>query len=155
MSFSHIAGCGFLELQNADNDENVDDGNEEGILLGMIDKDERERNLGGQSKRKNSRWFATYATGIVYGFNPDAVMVIVPALALPSQLAIVSYILAFCTGTVIAMGGYTGCIGATSNMLSKKVPKINNVLSLVSSGIATALGIALAFAGALGVDIGL
>ena len=103
----------------------------------------------------NNRWFATYATGIVYGFHPDAVMMIVPALALPSQLAIVCYILAFCMGTVLAMGGYTGCIGATSNMLSKKVPKINNVLALASSFIAVALGVALTVAGLLGVDIGL
>ena len=105
--------------------------------------------------KKANRWFATYATGIVYGFHPDAVMLIVPALALPSTMASAAYILSFCFGTVLAMGAYTGCIGATSSLLSKRVPRINNILSLVSSGIAVALGLALTCAGVFGLDIGI
>lgn len=43
--------------------------------------------------------------------QPDALFVIVPALALPTKLAAASYILMFVLGTVAAMGAYTGAIG--------------------------------------------
>ena len=55
--------------------------------------------------------FFTFATGIVYGLQPDALFVIVPALALPTKLAATLYILMFVLGTVSAMGGYTFAIG--------------------------------------------
>lgn len=43
--------------------------------------------------------------------QPDALFVIVPALALPTKLAAAAYILMFVFGTVAAMGAYTGVIG--------------------------------------------
>lgn len=43
--------------------------------------------------------------------QPDALFVIVPALALPTKLAAAAYILMFVLGTVAAMGAYTGVIG--------------------------------------------
>ncbi len=55
--------------------------------------------------------FATYATGIVYGLQPDALFVVVPALALPSKAAAIAYCSMFVIGTVMAMGGYTLLIG--------------------------------------------
>lgn len=54
----------------------------------------------------------TLFTGIVFGLQPDALFVIVPALALPSKLAAMAYILMFVFGTVAAMGSYTAFIGA-------------------------------------------
>lgn len=60
------------------------------------------------------RGFATYATGIVYGLQPDALFVVIPALALPTKLAAFAYCTAFVIGTVTAMGGYTLLIGGCS-----------------------------------------
>jgi hypothetical protein len=57
------------------------------------------------------RGFATYATGIVYGLQPDALFVVIPALALPTKIAAFAYCSAFVVGTVAAMGGYTLLIG--------------------------------------------
>jgi hypothetical protein len=54
----------------------------------------------------------TLFTGIVFGLQPDALFVIVPALALPTKLAAMAYILMFVFGTVAAMGSYTAFIGA-------------------------------------------
>lgn len=54
----------------------------------------------------------TLFTGIVFGLQPDALFVIVPALALPSKLAAMAYIFMFVFGTVAAMGSYTAFIGA-------------------------------------------
>lgn len=53
----------------------------------------------------------TLFTGIVFGLQPDALFVIVPALALPTKLAATAYILMFVFGTVAAMGSYTAFIG--------------------------------------------
>lgn len=55
--------------------------------------------------------FTTYATGIVYGLQPDALFVVIPALALPTKLAAIAYCSMFVIGTVSAMGGYTLLIG--------------------------------------------
>lgn len=46
------------------------------------------------------------------GVQPDALFVIVPALALPTKLAAAAYIITFVIGTVAAMGGYAAVIGA-------------------------------------------
>ena len=63
------------------------------------------------SQRQGPGWF-TFITGVVYGLQPDALFVIVPALALPTKAAAAAYILMFVIGTVTAMGGYTAVIGA-------------------------------------------
>lgn len=49
--------------------------------------------------------------------QPDALFVIVPALALPTKLAAVAYIVTFVVGTVTAMGGYAALIGARTFVL--------------------------------------
>lgn len=53
----------------------------------------------------------TLFTGIVFGLQPDALFVIIPALALPTKAAATAYILMFVFGTVAAMGSYTAFIG--------------------------------------------
>ncbi len=52
-----------------------------------------------------------FVTGIVYGLQPDALFVIIPALTLPTKLAAAAYTLMFVFGTCAAMGGYTAVIG--------------------------------------------
>jgi len=54
----------------------------------------------------------TFITGVLYGLQPDALFVIIPALTLPTKLAAAAYCLMFVLGTVGAMGGYTAVIGA-------------------------------------------
>ena len=53
----------------------------------------------------------TLATGIVYGLQPDALFVVIPAVALPTKLAAATYMAMFVAGTVLAMGSYTAFIG--------------------------------------------
>jgi len=64
----------------------------------------------------------TLATGVVYGLQPDALFVVVPALALPTKAAAASYMLAFVVGTVGAMGSYAAAIGATSRAIISSSP---------------------------------
>jgi sulfite exporter TauE/SafE len=87
--------------------------------------------------------FATFATGIVHGLQPDALMMVLPALALPSRLAGAAFLTMFLVGTVVAMGGYTVFIGSCSQALKDRVPRITEKLTWASSLIAIALGFAI------------
>ncbi|XP_014500268.1 uncharacterized protein LOC106761252 [Vigna radiata var. radiata] len=87
--------------------------------------------------------FATFATGIVHGLQPDALMMMLPALALPSRLAGAAFLIMFLIGTVIAMGSYTVFIGSCSQALKDRVPRITEKLTWASSLIAIALGLAI------------
>ncbi|XP_022763045.1 uncharacterized protein LOC111308741 [Durio zibethinus] len=87
--------------------------------------------------------FATFATGIVHGLQPDALMMVLPALALPSRLAGAAFLIMFLLGTVVAMGSYTVFIGSCSQALKDRVPRITEKLTWASSLVAIALGIAI------------
>ncbi|KAF2613738.1 hypothetical protein F2Q70_00013413 [Brassica cretica] len=62
--------------------------------------------------KKKKIGFATFATGVVHGLQPDALMIVLPALALPSREA-----------------------------LKEKVPRIREKLTWVSSIVAIGLGL--------------
>ncbi|KAE9616469.1 hypothetical protein Lal_00034757 [Lupinus albus] len=87
--------------------------------------------------------FATFATGIVHGLQPDALMMVLPALALPSRLAGAAFLIMFLLGTVFAMGSYTVFIGSCSQALKDRVPRITEKLTWASSLVAIALGLAI------------
>ncbi|KAI4367720.1 hypothetical protein MLD38_023428 [Melastoma candidum] len=87
--------------------------------------------------------FATFATGIIHGLQPDALMMVLPALALPSRLAGAAFLVMFLVGTVVAMGTYTVFIGSCSDALKDRVPRITEKLTWASSLVAIGLGFAL------------
>lgn len=87
--------------------------------------------------------FATFATGIVHGLQPDALMMVLPALALPSRVAGAAFLVMFLVGTVVAMGSYTVFIGSCSQALKDRVPRITEKLTWASSLVAIALGFAI------------
>ncbi|CAL8462429.1 g1962 [Coccomyxa elongata] len=89
----------------------------------------------------------TLFTGIVFGLQPDALFVIVPALALPTKLAAMAYIFMFVFGTVAAMGSYTAFIGATSNAMQKNYSGLCTKLSSIASVVAIGIGSAVLAAG--------
>ncbi|CAN4077199.1 unnamed protein product [Withania somnifera] len=93
--------------------------------------------------KKKKVGFTTFATGIVYGLQPDALLIILPALALPSRLAGAAFLGMFLVGTVMAMGSYTVFIGSCSQALKDRVPRITEKLTWASSLIAIGLGLAI------------
>ena len=107
------------------------------------------RNITRQSSEKGEGRIAaaTFATGVLYGLQPDALFVVVPALALPSQAAAFAYCTMFVIGTVLAMGGYTLCIGAASEELCKDRPWLRDNLSTAASAVAIIVGSAVLAAG--------
>ncbi|KAH9622549.1 hypothetical protein KSS87_020072 [Heliosperma pusillum] len=90
--------------------------------------------------KKKKIGFATFATGVVHGLQPDALLIILPALALPSRLAGAAFLGMFLVGTVVAMGGYTVFIGSCSEALKERVPRITEKLTWASSLVAIGLG---------------
>ncbi|KAM7470935.1 hypothetical protein LguiA_009118 [Lonicera macranthoides] len=85
--------------------------------------------------------FATFATGIIHGLQPDALMMVLPALALPSRLAGAAFLGMFLVGTVFSMGSYTAFIGSCSQALKERIPRITEKLTWASSLVAIALGL--------------
>lgn len=94
-------------------------------------------------KGKKKIGFATFATGIVHGLQPDALMMVLPALALPSRVAGAAFLFMFLVGTVVAMGGYTVFIGSCSEALKDRVPRITEKLTWAASLVAIGLGVAI------------
>lgn len=95
---------------------------------------------------------ATFATGILYGLQPDALFVVIPALALPTKAAAFAYCLMFVIGTVVAMGGYTLCLGTASEELCRDRPWMRQNLSTAASCVAIVVGGAVLAAG-FGVNV--
>eukprot|EP00955_Chlamydomonas_euryale_P112389 366130-Chlamydomonas_euryale.AAC.16 len=100
--------------------------------------------------------FMTYFTGIVHGLQPDALYVVIPALALPTKMAAVAFITMFVVGTCLSMGLYTLIIGVmssvrragtTSKALIKEQPWLQSHLSTIACGIAILCGVLMLLAG--------
>merc|ERR1712039_408415 len=82
----------------------------------------------------------TFGTGVLSGMHPDALLLCLPALALPTRLAGLTYLTAFGTGTLAAMGGYTAALrSACKRLSSQSVVRV----SMVASGVAVAVGVAI------------
>lgn len=90
--------------------------------------------------RKKKVGFATFATGVVHGLQPDALLMVLPALALPSRFAGAAYLGMFLVGTVFSMGSYTAFVGSCSEALKDRVPKITEKLTWAASLVAVCMG---------------
>ncbi|KAH7447242.1 hypothetical protein KP509_01G098600 [Ceratopteris richardii] len=95
----------------------------------------------------------TFATGIIYGLQPDALFMILPALALPSRFAGGAYLVMFLLGTVVAMGSYTAFIGSCGQALESRLPSITQRLSIGSSFVAIIFGLGILFGELFGINI--
>ncbi|CAN6290628.1 unnamed protein product [Urochloa humidicola] len=93
--------------------------------------------------RKKKVGFATFFTGIVHGLQPDALLMVLPALALPSRFAGAAFLGMFLVGTVFSMGSYTAFVGSCSEALKEKVPRITEKLTWAASLVAIGMGLAL------------
>jgi len=79
----------------------------------------------------------TFATGVLHGLSPDAILFVAPALALP-RLAGVFHVAGVVLGTLLSMGGVTFCLG----MLSRRTPRLE-ILSGWASSLALLLGVSI------------
>ena len=94
----------------------------------------------------------TYITGTIHGLQPDALLLLLPAFALP-RLQAVAFLGTFFIGTVVAMGTYTACLGAGTSALQKHNPKAVSLVSGISSAVAVAIGIAFILSAVFGFEI--
>ena len=97
--------------------------------------------------------FATFATGIVNGLQPDALMMVLPALALPSRAAGAAFLGMFLVGTVVSMGSYTVFIGSCTEALKDRVPRITEKLTWAASLVAISMGLAILVSQSFGITL--
>ncbi|RCV19892.1 hypothetical protein SETIT_4G012600v2 [Setaria italica] len=106
--------------------------------------------LPGGKKKIN---FATFATGIVHGLQPDALMMVLPALALPSRVAGAAFLGMFLVGTVVSMGSYTVFIGSCTEALKDRIPRITEKLTWAASLLAISMGLAILVSQSFGITL--
>ncbi|KAI4977186.1 hypothetical protein ZWY2020_051059 [Hordeum vulgare] len=116
-------------------------------------KDALEKALLGAGGKKKEISFATFATGIVHGLQPDALMIILPALAMPSRAAGAAFLGMFLVGTVLSMASYTVLIGTCTEALKERVPRITEKLTWAASLVAISMGVAIIVSESFGVSL--
>mmetsp|Transcript_162833 Transcript_162833/g.517307 ORF Transcript_162833/g.517307 Transcript_162833/m.517307 type:complete len:414 (-) Transcript_162833:195-1436(-) len=93
--------------------------------------------------------WTTLGTGVLSGMHPDALLLCLPALTLPTRLGGLSYLLAFGVGTLAAMGGFTAALHCVSQRLGQRAV---GRISTVAPGVSVAVGVAI-FGTALGIPL--
>lgn len=136
-----IGGLGFLEASA-----------EPETATESVDISDHHDNIGVLAIKKQAN-VATFATGIIHGLSPDALLIILPAMALPSKVAGASFLIMFLLGTITAMGSYAAFIGGCSDALSQRVPWLNKRLSYAASFVAAAAGVAILLGDSFGVSL--
>ncbi|XP_048572294.1 uncharacterized protein LOC125552689 [Triticum urartu] len=118
---------------------------ESGLILEGVDMNGSEplQQAPAVAPRKKKVGFTTFATGVIHGLQPDALLMVLPALALPSRFAGAAYLGMFLVGTVFSMGSYTAFVGSCSEALKDRIPKITEKLTWAASLVAVCLGLAL------------
>ena len=105
-----------------------------------------------RKKKEGSFLSWTYITGTIHGLQPDALLLLLPAFALP-RLQAIAFLTTFFFGTILAMGTYTAFLGAGTAALQKSNPKAVSVVSRISSSVAVAIGLGLILSAVFGFEI--
>lgn len=106
--------------------------------LGMYEARDYEDGHSESHEDEKSRFgWATYATGVVHGFSPDALIFLAPALALP-RLAATIHVTGVALGTLVSMGGCTALLSA----VCRRNPRVKSV-SFVAASVAILLGLSI------------
>ena len=135
------------------NKRSVDgDWESEDAVVGSRDTETARRVREEDGEKKGSFLSWTYITGTIHGLQPDSLLLLLPAFALP-RLQAIAFLGTFFVGTVVAMGTYTACLGAGTAALQKSNPKAVSAVSVISSGVAVAIGVAFILSAIFGFEI--
>jgi len=99
-----------------------------------------------ENARSRYGW-ATFVTGVMHGLQPDALLFIMPALALPARAAI-GFVVAFGVGTLLSMGACAVVLAWFCSNNSSRV----ELISTTASYVAVLLGAAILLA-TFGIEI--
>ncbi len=150
-SHSHDDGDPTANLRYAHAHAEDDRSEEEKMSPFELQKEKDEEEA--RRRQKDGSFLSwTYITGTIHGLQPDALLLLLPAFALP-RLQAVAFLGTFFVGTVVAMGTYTACLGAGTSALQKHNPKAVSLVSTISSAIAVAIGIAFILSAVFGFEI--
>lgn len=97
----------------------------------------------GGAKAKTVPKRAIFANGILHGFSLDGAPSIAPAIAFSSWNNAITFLLAYCIGTMGTMSLAAAILGETSMRIGKAAndPELPRRLSMISSGIAILIGL--------------
>lgn len=86
---------------------------------------------------------AIFANGFLHGFSWDGAPSVAPALAMTTWSSALSFLVAYCVGTMLAMSVTAGVVGESSLRIGKAVnsPTFTRNLSFGSSLLAIGIGI--------------
>eukprot|EP00439_Symbiodinium_sp_Y106_P061091 s3646_g9.t1 len=91
-----------------------------------------------QESVQTSFSWKTFGTGMLSGMHPDALLLCLPALTLPTRSAGLIFLASFGAGSMLAMGGYTAALRAACRSLGEEsVRKV----SILASVMALTLGV--------------
>ncbi len=102
---------------------------------------------GAASGRTTSALRAIFLNGLLHGLNLDGAPSLMPALACISWKGVCSFLLAYCSGTILAMSTAAAIIGEGSTRVSRAFgsPDFAHKLSMVSSILAIVIGLIFIF----------
>jgi hypothetical protein len=94
-------------------------------------------------QKKGSGQRAIFLNGLIHGFSWDGAPSLAPALACTTWHGVLWFLLAYCSGTMIAMSAACTAIGEGSVRVGQALdkPDIPKRLSVASSGVAIVIGV--------------
>jgi len=105
--------------------------------LGIKESREWDEDQNPESAHTSFSW-KTFGTGMLSGMHPDALLLCLPALTLPTRSAGLIFLASFGAGSMLAMGGYTAALRAACRSLGEEsVRKV----SILASVMALTLGV--------------
>ncbi|CAJ1346871.1 unnamed protein product [Effrenium voratum] len=116
------------------------------IIGGMGLKESREWDEGVPEEAESAFSWRTFGTGMLSGMHPDALLLCLPALALPTRSAGLIFLTSFGAGSMLAMGGYSAALRAACKSLGEQAVRRT---SSIASALAIGLGIAICVSAAM------
>jgi len=108
------------------------------IIGGMGLKESRDwQTEGSEASPSDSFRWKTFATGMLSGMHPDALLLCLPALTMPTRMAGLVFLTSFGAGSMVAMGGFTAALRAACKSLGERAVRRT---STVASVLALLLG---------------
>ncbi|CAJ1407121.1 unnamed protein product [Effrenium voratum] len=106
------------------------------IIGGMGLKESREWDEGVPEEAESAFSWRTFGTGMLSGMHPDALLLCLPALALPTRSAGLIFLTSFGAGSMLAMGGYSAALRAACKSLGEQaVRRTSSIASALAIGL--------------------
>jgi len=119
--------------------------------LGIKESRDWDEDQNQESVQTSFSW-KTFGTGMLSGMHPDALLLCLPALTLPTRSAGLIFLASFGAGSMLAMGGYTAALRAACRSLGEESVRKVSILASVMA-LTLGVGVCASSVGLLGFNI--